>query len=407
MNDLQGYIPRAVEAEVLESLSFSPVTVLLGPRQCGKSTLARRLIGDLADAVVLDLQSPADLRRLEDAEYFFRTNQNKLICLDEVQRGGPELFSIIRVCVDAKRTPGRFLLLGSASPDLIAHSSESLTGRVHFIELTPLLYDEFSAARTDPIAVDVDVDSLHWVRGGFAPSLLADSGRISAIWREDYVRTYLERDLPQLGEFIPAPQLRQFFTMLAHYHGQLLNKSKLAQSLDVSKHLVRKWLALLEVTYMIRVLPPFFRNSKKRLVKSAKVYLRDSGILHALLDLPDHNAIMGHPVSGPSFEGWCIEQIITALPGYSASFYRTASGEEIDLIMERGECKLLFEIKSSSAPRLSRGFAKTIDELSPTKVWVVARVKESWRLKNGAEIIALGELLENLKSIVGTNQDKS
>ncbi|MGD8717122.1 MAG: ATP-binding protein, partial [Desulfobacterales bacterium] len=370
---MQKYIKRRIGKNLRQSLHSSPVTALLGPRQCGKSTLARHVVAGRADTVYLDLERPSDLRKLEDAEFFFHTQKDKLVCIDEVQMG-PELFPIIRVAVDDARRPGQFLILGSASQDLIRQSSETLAGRIHFLELTPFTYDELfddnQEKYEDPVFA--------WVRGGFPEAILAKSDSHSFEWRIDFIRTFLERDIPQFGFRIPAITMRRFWTMLAHYHGQILNASKFGQALGVRHPTISKYLDIMEQTFMVRILPPLMANIKKRLVKTPKVYLRDTGILHALLEIEDTEDLLGHPIAGASWEGWCMEQILGVMPDWRASFYRTSSGEEIDLIVERGRKRLAFEFKASMSPKLSRGFPDTLTVLQPDHTWIVAPVSKPY-----------------------------
>jgi predicted AAA+ superfamily ATPase len=371
--DLQRYIHRQKEGDLLQALKYFPVAAVLGPRQCGKSTLAKYIVSKRKNTIYLDLQRPSDLRKLTDPELFFHTHRDKLICIDEVQIG-PDIFPILRAEVDAERKPGRFLLLGSASQDLIRKSSESLAGRIHYIELTPFTFCELVAEdpkyRSELLKI--------WRRGGFPESVLAPTDSISMIWREDFIRTYLERDIAQFG-FSVAPQvMRRFWSMLAHYHGQPLNLSRLGQALGVTHPTIKRYLDILEQTYMVRSLRPYNANLKKRLVKSPKVYIRDSGVLHALLEIESMDALLGHPVVGFSWEGMCIEQIIAAKPDWRASFYRTSSGEEIDLVLERGQKKLAFEFKASMSPKVSRGFKSTLEVIQPDHTWIVAPVEEPY-----------------------------
>jgi len=378
---LQRYIPRQLEKELVQSLDSFPVTAILGPRQCGKSTLAKHILSAREDALFLDLQRPSDLRKLTDPELFFHTHRNKLICIDEVQVG-PELFPILRAEIDAERRPGRFLLLGSASQELIRKSSESLAGRIHYIELTPFTLNELIAKKTEYSSRLMKI----WRRGGFPESILAPTDSISMIWREDFIRTYLEHDIAQFG-FSVAPQImRRFWSMLAHYHGQLLNLSKLGQSLGVTHPTIKRYLDILEQTYMVRSLQPYSANLKKRLVKSPKIYIRDPGVLHALLEIESMDELLGHPVVGSSWEGFCIEQIIAAKPDWRPSFYRTSSGEEIDLILERGQKKLAFEFKASMSPKVSRGFKGTLEVLQPDHTWIVAPVEAPYPLQQDVTV---------------------
>jgi predicted AAA+ superfamily ATPase len=389
--NLQRYIPRRIAVDLQYSLNNFPITALLGPRQCGKSTLAKHIVDGRANTLYLDLERPSDLRKLDDPEFFFQINQDKLICIDEVQMG-PELFPILRVAVDDNRIAGRFLILGSASQDLIRQSSETLAGRIHFLELSPFNYDELVAAEparyTDSI--------LMWTRGGFPEAILSNSEKYSFQWRVDFIRSFLERDIPQFGFSIPAVTMRRFWTMIAHYHGQLLNSSKLAQSLGVTHPTIRKYIDIMEQTFMVQILPPFMTNIKKRLIKNPKIYIRDSGILHALLEIENSEDLLGHPIAGASWEGWCIEQILSVMSDWRASFYRTASGEEIDLILQRGQKLLAFEFKLSVAPKVSRGFANTLKVLQADYVWIVAPVQESYMKSPNVKVASIGEVLEDL-----------
>ena len=389
--NLQRYIKRDLEAELRNSLASFPVTALLGPRQCGKTTLARHVVSDIEGTTYLDLEKPSDLRKLDDPEFFFHARKERLICIDEIQIG-PELFPIMRVMVDEDRRPGKFLILGSASQDLIRNSAETLAGRIHFIELMPFTYNELmlDAPRhfADP--------ELPWTRGGFPNSLLAQSDTLSYQWREDFIRTFLERDIPQFGFSIPAVTLRRFWTMLAHYHGQTFNASKLGQSLDVRHPTVKKYLDIMSQTFMVRILPPLETNLKKRLIKTPKIYIRDSGLLHTLLEIEHTEGLFGHPNMGVSWEGWCIEQILGVMPDWRACYYRTSSGEEIDLILERGQKRLAFEFKSSMAPKLSKGFQGSIDVLHPDRSFVIAPVPEPYPHKSGAFITNIKEVLKIL-----------
>lgn len=390
---LQRYIRRRIEVKLRESLQSFPVTALLGPRQCGKSTLARHVVADRADTVYLDLEKPSDLRKLEDPEFFFHTQKGKLVCIDEVQMG-PELFPVIRVAVDEDRRPGKFLILGSASQDLIRQSSQTPAGRIHFLELTPFTYDELfddnQEKYKDPVFV--------WPRGGFPEAVLAESDSHSFDWRLDFIRTFLERDMPQFGFTMPAITMRRFWTMLAHYHGQMLNASKFGQALGVSHPTIKNYLDIMAQTFMVRILPPLMANIKKRLVKTPKVYVRDTGILHALLEIENTEALLGHPIAGASWEGWCIEQILAATPNWRPSFYRTSSGEEIDLIIERGRKRLAFEFKASMSPKLSRGFQGTLSVLKPDHTWIVAPVAEPYPKYPGVTVTNIKEVLQDIKN---------
>ncbi|WP_339133627.1 MAG: ATP-binding protein [Candidatus Electrothrix sp. GW3-4] len=389
--NLQRYIKRQQEKNVADSLASFPVTALLGPRQCGKSTLAKHLLSQRDDAVFLDLERPSDLRKLTDPELFFHTHRDKLICIDEVQVG-PAIFPLLRATVDDDRRPGRFFLLGSASQELIRKSSETLAGRIHYIELTPFTCTELLASSQSSREKLMEL----WARGGFPESVLAVSDAISLTWREDFIRTFLERDINQFGFSVAAQTMRRFWSMLAHYHGQVMNYSKLGQALGVTHPTVKRYLELLEQTYMVRSLAPYSANIKKRLVKAPKVYLRDSGVLHALLEIDTLEDLLGHPVVGGSWEGFCIEQILAAKPNWRASFYRTSSGEEIDLILERGQKSLAFELKASMSPKVSRGFNATLEILQPNHTWIIAPVPEPYPFQQNVTVSDIFSVVEEI-----------
>jgi hypothetical protein len=364
-----------VEARIAKALRRSPAVAILGPRQCGKSTLARHLLDGL-DAVVLDLQDRADRSKLGEPELFLERHRGRLVCLDEIQRA-PELFPVLRSEIDRDRRPGRFLILGSASRDLIRQSSETLAGRISYIELTPFLVPE---------AEDALDWQTHWLRGGFPPSALAEDDDASFDWRTDFVRTFLERDIPSLGFSIPAPAMERLWRLLAHLHGQLANYSKIAESAGLSVPTLKRYLALLEQTYMIRLLPPHEPNAKKRFVKSPKIYLRDTGILHSLLDIETYDRLLAHPQCGASWEGRGVESIAAALPRHRPSFARTSNGAELDLVMERGGEVEVFEFKLSRAPRPSRGFFELVRDMAPRRAWIVAPVDEPYDHAEGVTV---------------------
>lgn len=386
---------RSLHPRLLESLQNFPVVGLIGPRQVGKTSLARQLAADLASsgkaALVLDLERPSDLAKLSEPELFLEPLADRLVILDELHLK-PDLFSVLRSLVDAQRTPGRFLILGSAAPALIQSASETLAGRIEFLELAPLSLAEVSVKATPQTSGSV-ANAL-WSRGGYPDCYLARSDAAAMRWREAFIRSYLERDIPQLGIRVSAATLRRFWLMLAHYHGQLWNASTLAGSLGLSAPSVRHYLDILESTFMLRALQPYSANLGKRLVKSPKVYLRDSGLLHALLNLPDYNALLGHPVLGASWEGWVIEQILAQAPvGSRPYFYRTASGNEIDLLLELpgGQLRAI-EIKHSAAPKLGKGFNEALDALNLESGFVVAPVGDAYPLSKRAKVLPLTQL---------------
>lgn len=370
-----------------------PAVALLGPRQSGKTTLARSIAG-MTNSIYLDLENPNDLQKLADARSYLETRADRLVVIDEVQRL-PGLFQTLRGLIDdgiqRGRTTGRFLLLGSASIELLRQSGESLAGRIAYVELSPL----------DVLEVEPVEESTLWVRGGFPRSFLAGGDRQSATWRENFIKSYLERDIPQLGPRIPAGTLRRFWTMLAHTQGTMLNAAQLARSLAVDGKTVAKYLDLLVDLLLVRRLPPFHGNSGKRLVKSPKTYLRDSGIAHALLRLDDADAVLGHPIAGMSWEGFVVENLLRVAPERSqATFYRTSAGAEIDLLLELpNNRKWAIEIKRGGAPKVERGFHIAISDVKPDKAFVVYSGTERYPKGDGVEAIGLRALAEELASL--------
>ncbi|RLE24171.1 MAG: ATPase [Acidobacteria bacterium] len=386
---MQDYLTRQIENEIKESLKNFPVVAILGPRQCGKSTLAKKLISYFTSKIYLDLEKPSDLQKLEDPEFFLGLHSDKLVCLDEIQLK-PDIFPVLRALIDENRKNGRFLILGSASRGLIKQSSESLAGRICYIELTPFFYKELQENKFQQSNFITDF----WNRGGFPDSLAASSDKSSFVWRENFIRTFLERDIPQLGFHIPARTLQRLWTMLAHNQGQLLNSSKLGESLGVSHTTIRKYIDLLSQTFMVRILEPYEVNIKKRLIKSPKVYIRDSGILHALLSIESLEELFGHPVFGSSWEGFALENILSYYKQYSPYFYRTSSKTEIDLILTKGTKRIAVEFKASKSPSLSKGFYQALKDLEIKQAWVIAPVEESYQLRKGINISNIKDFLE-------------
>ncbi|MDO8810518.1 MAG: ATP-binding protein [Gallionella sp.] len=384
-------INRRLLPVIEHSLAEFPAVSLLGPRQAGKTTLARIVANARPGSLYLDLERPSDLAKLADPELFLSRHAGQLVVLDEIQRQ-PELFAVLRALIDEKRVPGRFLLLGSASPQLLRQASESLAGRISFHELAP-----FDASEINPS--HFELQNL-WLRGGYPLSWLAKSDSASFAWRESFIATHLERDIPSFGIRILGTTLHRFWQMLAHLHGQLWNASRLAAGFGVSAPTVQHYLDILEATYMLRRLPPLQANLGKRLVKSPKVYLRDSGILHALLGITSLNDLAGHPIVGASWEGWVLEQIAQLIGSqWQLSFYRTASGAEIDIIAERGKRKIGFEIKFSSAPAPTKGFWLAMSDLKLEQACIIAPVENGYPLAPNVEVVPARELAKVLSAI--------
>ena len=379
---------------ILSRLKQFPAVALLGPRQAGKTTLAEhiaqlRLTG--REAIYLDLEAGHDREKLADPVAYLTAHEDKLVILDEVQRS-PDLFQTLRGLIDKGRmknlNAGRFLLLGSASIDLLQQSGETLAGRIAFVELTPL----------DVLEVDdIDYGKL-WTRGGFPNSFLADSDAGSALWRESFIRTYLERDVPQLGPRIPAETLRRFWTMLAHLQSGLFNAAQLARALAVDGKTIMRYLDLMVDLLLVRRLPPFHANFGKRLVKSPKIYVRDSGIVHALLRLDNQESVLGHPVAGGSWEGFVLENLLNHAPDRArASFYRSAAGAEIDLLLEMpGGHFWAVEIKRGLAPRLEKGFYHARADIKPERSFIVYSGQERYLKTESVEVISVGDMAREL-----------
>lgn len=386
---IERYTGRRLE----RLLERTPAVVLTGPRQVGKTTLARE-VARKRDAVYLDLENPRDLAKIEDVQQFCELNEGDLIIFDEVQRA-PGIFATLRVIIDGYRQrglrSGHFLLLGSASIDLLRQSGESLAGRVSYLELHPLSAREVDESETLSL----------WNRGGFPESFLAPDDDESARWRKDFIRTYLERDIPQLGPRIPAQTLRRFWTMLAHRQGGLLNTSELARGLDVAGPTAGRYLDLLVDLLLVRRLPPWTSNQGKRLVKTPRIYVRDSGVVHALLGIATINDLLGHPAAGGSWEGYVIENLIGAMPELaSTGFYRTKGGTEIDLVVDSGKGGLwAIEIKRSSVPKLSKGFHAACEDLKPARRFVVHGGRESFQMGGGIEALSLRDMMETVSEL--------
>ena len=386
-------IQRRLQIEILNALKRSPAVALMGPRQVGKTTLAYTVTESLP-SVYLDLENPLDQEKVRDIVAFHEANRTKLIILDEVQRL-PEIFAPIRGIIDKERRRGnkvgQFLFLGSASMDLLQQASESLAGRVAYLELHPIDMLEYGREQAPP-------PSHLWLRGGFPESLLAPTDQSSFFWRQDFIRTYLERDIPQLGPRIPAETLRRFWTMLAHHQGGIFNAAQIARGLEVSGMTVGRYLDLMVDLLLVRRLSSWTGNIGKRVVRSPKVFLRDSGITHALLQIPTVNDLLGHPVVGGSWEGFVIENLM-AVAGSQAQpyFYRTVGGAEIDLVLEWSRTqRWAIEIKRSSAPSLSKGFHIACQDIKPSKTFVVYAGEDTFPMKGGIPAISLSDLMHEI-----------
>jgi len=388
-------LPRRLLQTVEDRLEHTSTVVLLGPRQVGKTTLARLIADARGDRTVyLDLEREAHRRRLDDADGYLRGLGGTLVVIDEVHRV-PGLFPVLRGIIDDRRRAGHraghFLLLGSAALDLQRQAGESLAGRASYLELTPLGLDEWEDHG--------DADTL-WLRGGFPESLLAADDDRSVAWREDFVRSYLERDVPTFAPGLPGPTIGRLWRMLAHAHGTPLNKAQLAGSLDLSAPTVGRYIDLLEQLLMVRRLAPWTGNLRKRLVRTPKLYLRDSGLLHSLLDIRLGDALLSHPIVGASWEGFVIEQLIAAAgPQRLPLYYRTATGDEADLVFERGGVvEMVIEIKRSTAPVPSKGFHATIAALRPQAAYVVHSGAEGWPMPGDISAVSLSQMMATLRS---------
>jgi predicted AAA+ superfamily ATPase len=391
-------IPRYIEKKVQKRLQHMPAVALTGPRQVGKTTLAFKL-SQGRPSVYLDLENTLDLQKVSDIEAFHAANRGKLIILDEVQRA-PEIFASIRGIIDKERRSGNraghFLFLGSASIDLLKQSSETLAGRIAYIELHTVNIMEYLA-----IAKEDRPQNTLWVRGGFPESLLSGDDQVSLEWRYDFIKTYLERDIPQLGPRVPATTLERFWKMLAHIQGTSINASKIGSNLEVSNTTVARYLDLLVDLLLIRKVQPYSTNIKKRLVKSPRIYVRDSGITHALLNILDYNDLLGHPVVGKSWEGFVVESIASYVPqGAGIYYYRTAGGAEIDLLIEFSPTeRWAIEIKLGTSLALSRGFYEACEDIKPIRKFVVYSGSDDFQLKHDVMAVSLHSLLEKLRKL--------
>ena len=365
-------------ARIDEAFSVHPAVALTGPRQCGKTTLARAVAAaDTEESTFFDLESAVDRRRLQAPEQAL-AGLSGLVVIDEIQRE-PALFETLRVLADRPGTPARFLVLGSASPALVRGVSESLAGRVGLVELTGFDLSEVGPQSWRTL----------WLRGGFPRAYLVPHDRSSAVWRRSFVQTFLERDIPQLGITVPAETLRRFWTMLAHYHGQVWNAAEFARALGSSEGTARRYLDILTGAFMVRALPPWFANVRKRQVRSPRIYVRDTGLLHALLTLETHDEVAGHPKVGASFEGFAVEQIAGAFETGGAYFWATHGGAELDLLVMQGGRRYGFECKLSDAPGTTRSMRVALADLELEHLWVVYPGHEAYPLDDRISVLPI------------------
>lgn len=390
-------ITRSLTNNIASLLNEFPAVAILGPRQVGKTTMAKEIAQDISPTpLYLDLERPSDLVKLSDPELYFQTHSNQLIIVDEIQRM-PKLFQLLRSIIDERRQKGQkvkqFLLLGSASKELLKHSSESLAGRIIYTQLSGFNVQEIREA-------GYDNDNLLWLRGSFPDSFLSSSDNVSMNWRQSFIMTYLEREIPQLGYNISAEILRRALTIFAHSQGDLLNATKISAGLGISVTTIIRYIDLFEDLFLVRLLRPWSSNVKKRLVKAPKLYIRDSGLTHALLSIKSYEELLGHYVLGGSFEGFVIENILSVVNNKMSSwFYRTAAGAEVDLILESGVNNLIaIEIKRSLTPSMSKGFYNALQDLKPRKAYIVYPGNDRYYLTPQVEVVPLYYLLDLLKT---------
>ncbi|TZF86454.1 ATP-binding protein (plasmid) [Pedobacter sp. BS3] len=393
-------IRRSIHQQLLYAVNNMPVVALLGPRQVGKTTLALSIVKETGKPTTyIDLELDSDFNKLSDPEAYLKRMEGQLLIIDEVQRK-PDLFRTLRALVDIRRRAGektgQFLLLGSASKDLLQHTAETLAGRIRYLELSP--FNIFEILQED--ALGTAYDKL-WFRGGFPDSYLAATDHESWEWRGDFIASYVERDIPLMGPQVQANRIKTFWSMLAHYHGQQVVFSELGRSLELSHTTIRSYLDILTDFYMVRQLQPWSGNTKKRLVKSPKIYLRDSGILHRLLNISSFENLLGHPVLGASWEGFVVENILLQLSDkWRYSYYRSSNQAEIDLVLETPDNEVwAIEIKRSSAPTIKRSFHEACADVQAVKKFIVYHGPEQYPIANGVEVIGLTPFLELVSSM--------
>jgi uncharacterized protein len=386
-------ISRNITSRLTRDLAWSPVLGIVGPRQVGKTTLAKHLQSQMGKpSIYLDLELNDDFQKLNDAQSYLSAHQDKTVIIDEIQIR-PELFALLRALVDQHRVAGRFILLGSASPFIIKQNTETLAGRIAYHELAPFSFPEIS---------DRYGQNIHWFKGGFPGALLQQEDIITRKWLDDFIETFIQRDLARLGFQVPSQLIRNMLSMTAHLQGSILNISSLGNSLGISTVTVNKYLEILEGSFLLRRIPPYFKNVGKQLVKSPKIYHRDSGLLHHLLRIADFEQLLGHPIVGQSWEGYVIEQIIREAPEFTEFFfYRTKSGAELDLLLITPKGKLVgIEIKFSVAPAVSKGFYISLADLKADFAYVITPQGESYDRQDGTKMRSLAAFLaQDLPSI--------
>ncbi len=381
-------IIRKKQKQIQFLLKHFPAVAIVGPRQCGKSTLARLISQKFKNSVYLDLENPDDRSKLAEPTLFLSQYRGKLVCMDEVQFM-PEIFNVLRSLIDRENKNGQFLLLGSASPHLLQQSSETLAGRIAYTELTPFTPEEIKNPAKDQ-------QQKLWMRGGFPKSFLPGSEQVSMLWRKNFIQTFLERDLSVFGFNVPPESMRKLWMMCAHLHGQPLNLSALGNSLGVSHTTARHYIDVLSGTYMLQKIEPYYANVEKRIRKTPKVYLTDSGILHALLNIEKYDELITHPVAGFSWEGYVLQQIRGSLQEWQVNYITTSNQTEIDFILTKGNRTVAVECKLSQAPVLSRGFYNITEELKIKEAYVVCPVKESFPINKSIRVTPLAGLIDAL-----------
>jgi len=376
------YYTRELEKEVFISLESNPVTAILGPRQCGKSTLAKKVFESFSNVLYLDLERPSDLEKLNDSEWFFQSNSSMLFCIDEIQRK-PDLFPLLRSLTDEWGRNGAFLILGSASRDLLRQSAETMAGRIRYLYLAPFLYSEVQS--------DFSLNE-YLLRGGFPRSLLAKNFIESFRWREDFITGYLERDLMLWSGYSPVT-MRRLWQMLAHLNGQTVNYSSLGNSLVVSHNTIHKYIELLSETFILTIVPPYYSNTKKRLVKAPRIYLSDHGVLNTLLQIRDFNQLSGHPALGSLWESVVLSHIRAQIPGVEFYFYRTSNGAELDFIFSNGSKSVAIECKVSLSPAISKGTYLALEDTGIQKLFVVSPIEKGWQKSENTLVASLTEIV--------------